>query len=116
MRAADWEGRLVAVLRAASRRRFEPKTWNCARFVHACAEAVTGRALPFAFSGGSLATSVDAVFPRTPVPLARRGDIVLAWVPHQTLGVCLGDCAAFVSSKGLLEFIARESAIAWEVE
>jgi hypothetical protein len=115
-RAPDWESRLSEVLREASLRAFDARTWNCARFAHACAQAVTGRELPYAFRG-SLAGSVDELFPRHSYPLAaKRGDVVLGRLPHDTLGVCVGHVAVFLlESKGLASKPLADIAIAWRV-
>lgn len=113
-RHPDWEARLVQVLRQASRKRFDAREWNCARFAHACACAVSGRELPFHYVGG-LEASVDAVLPRIEPLRARRGDIVLADVPQASLGVCVGAAAAFASLNGLLTRPLSSVHAAWSV-
>lgn len=114
-RVSGWEGRLAAVLKDAARRPFDARHWNCARFAHACAEAVAGRALPAVWKG-SLEESADAVLPRIRPAFARRGDIVLAAVPAPSLGVCLGARAAFVAKDGgLLTRPMGEVSLAWAV-
>jgi hypothetical protein len=99
----------------ASVSRYEARSWNCARFAHACAEAVCGRELPFRFRE-SLEGSVDHVFQRIEVPYARRGDVVCADVPSPSLGVCLGAKAAFVQPYGLMEVPMGRVRSAWKVD
>ena len=114
MRAPDWESRLAEVLRAASVRAYDARQWNCARFAHACAEAVSGRSLPFRWRG-SLEASADAVLPRVAPTLAGRGDVVLADVPEPSLGVCAGRTAAFVTAQGLISIPRSRVRAAWAV-
>jgi hypothetical protein len=116
MRSDGWEERLALALKEATLKHFHVKQWNCARFAHAIAEAVTGRALPYEFKG-SLEASVDALFSRhTDTRAMQRGDVVLANVPHATLGVCVGAELAFVmEAKGLLLKPRSEAVIAWRV-
>jgi hypothetical protein len=113
-RSCGWESRLVALLREASVKPYHVRNWNCAVFVHTCAQVVQGRALPFAWKG-SLEASVDAVLERVPVKLAQRADVVLANVPEATLGICLGAQAAFVSSRGLITESMAVVVAAWSV-
>jgi hypothetical protein len=114
-RPEGWEARLSAVLREASVREFNPQTWNCALFARACAEAVSGRELPTRLSR-TLETTVDRLFPRHPDPrLARRGDVVLAYLDVKTLGVCVGPEVAFVTTKGLHMTPRSTIHIAWRV-
>lgn len=114
VRPDGWETHLNSVLAAATVRRYAAKEWNCARFAHACAEAVSGRTLPFR-RRGTLEESVDAVLPRSEPRQARRGDVVLAEVPEPSLGVCLGRKAAFVTARGLLTVPMRSVRVAWSV-
>lgn len=114
-RTGDWEARLIAVLKEAAERTFDARAWNCARFAHACAQAVSGRVLPFELKG-SLEASVDAVLPRIPTKLATRGDIMLGHVPEPSLGVCIGAQVAFVTlPAGLMTQPRRRMAAAWRV-
>jgi hypothetical protein len=113
-RAPDWEARLAGVLREASTRAFDAQEWNCARFAHRCAEAVSGRALPFR-RVGSLEGSVDALFPRVPVKFAQRGDVVAADVPEPSLGICIGTKAAFLAESGLYTVAMRDVRVVWGV-
>ena len=117
-RPQDWEARLVQELRAASLKPFDARQWNCARFAHVCACAVSGRELPapgHATWKGSLEASVDAMLPRIAPLQARRGDLVLADVPEPSLGVCIGSAAAFVTTDGLLTRPLHEIRSAWSV-
>lgn len=114
VRPAGWELRLSAVLREASMREFDPRHWNCARFVHACAQAVRGAELPFEWKG-SLEQSADAVLERTEVKQALRGDVLLADVPHPTLGVCVGARAVFLAANGLQSVPRSTARVAWAV-
>lgn len=120
-RPPGWEGRLVEVLRAASTRPYNARTWNCARFAHACAVAVSGRDIPFR-RRGTLEQTVNRLLPRVEVRQARRGDVVLAdgkagavALQGQTLGVCVGARAAFVTKRGLVEVARRHLCAAWSV-
>lgn len=103
------------MLREASRREFDPQTWNCALFVRACAEALTGRPIPKKLYR-TLERTVDAYFQRIERTQARRGDIVLAEIPQRTLGVCTGARAAFVSPSGLTEIPMSHVLIVWRAE
>lgn len=116
-RTAGWEARLAAVLKEASTRKYNARNWNCAKFAHASAEAVTGRTLPYQLRS-TLAKSVDALFQRHPdAKLARRGDTVLANLPEgPTLGVCVGDAVAFVMQRGLMNRPRSVVSIAWRTE
>jgi hypothetical protein len=59
---------------------------------------------------------VDELFQRHSYALAaRRGDVVLANVPHPTLGVCVGAQAVFLMESGLMSKPLSEIAIAWRV-
>ena len=113
-RAPGWESRLADVLCVALTRGYDARKWNCARFAHACAEAVSGRPLPFVWRG-SLEASADAALPRVAPALAHRGDIVLAQVPEPSLGVCRGRDAVFVTAKGLLSVPMSAARAAWSV-
>lgn len=116
IRAPGWEARLAEQLRQASARPFDAKSWNCARFAHACAEAVSGRSIPFQRKRGGLEVSVDAVLPRVQPRRACRGDVVLANVPEPSLGVCVGCNAAFLMRhSGLLTIPMRQVIVAWSV-
>jgi hypothetical protein len=114
-RPPGWEARLIDVLKQASVRRYDPRRWNCARFAHACAEAVSGRSIPFAYVGGSLEASADAALPRIAVRAVRRGDVVIADLPHPTLGVCVGAHVVFVVAEGLMEKPRSSVRAAWGV-
>lgn len=113
-RAPGWEARFVAALREASQRPYHAREWNCAKFVHTCAEALRAAPLAYAWKG-SLEASVDAVLARVPIEYAQRGDVVLAPVPHPTLGLCLGAQCAFVGRTGLYTVRTSVAAIAWSV-
>jgi hypothetical protein len=114
-RVEDWEARLAEQIKTAARIPFDARTWNCAKFAHSCAEAISGREIPFVWKG-SLEASADAALPRIPPRLAQRGDVVLASVPEPTLGVCLGRTSAFVGKGGLMELpTVRYATVAWSV-
>jgi hypothetical protein len=116
MGAGDgWESRFAAVLKEASTRQFDARTWNCALFVKVCVEAILCRPMPSRLSR-TLERTVDACFPRTERAQARRGDVVLAHLPKPTLGVCMGPAAAFVGPDGLTEVPMSRVVIAWRVE
>lgn len=114
-RPDGWEARLAEVLRDAASRAFDARAWNCARFAHRAAEAIRNQHLPYQFIGTSLEASVNAVLPKIPAGEARRGDIVLADVPHPTLGVCLGAQCAFVTRSGLVTQSRSVITAAWSV-
>lgn len=115
MRPPGWEARLAAVLREAATRPYDARRWNCARFAHRAAEAVSLRSIPFAYVGGSLAASADAVLSRVEPPQAQRGDVVLADVPEPSLGVCAGRVAVFLGRRGLECFPMSRVRAAWVV-
>ena len=114
MRPEGWESRFAAVLKEAGSREFDAQTWNCALFVKACVEAILCRPMPSRLSR-TLERTVDAHFPRITPSLARRGDVVLAQIPHRTLGVCVGAKAAFVGKSGLVTEPMNRVLIAWSV-
>ena len=95
-------------------RPYHPRKWNCAKFAHRAAQAVSGRPLPFVWRG-SLEASADAALPRVAPALAHRGDVVLAEVPEPSLGVCRGRDAVFVTAKGLLSVPMSAARAAWSV-
>lgn len=118
-RAINWEQRLAALLLESQQRPFKPHIWNCAKFAHAGAVAVTGEAVPRPSHKtwkGSLEASMDALFPRSPnLAFVRRGDIVVADIPQPTLGICVGAHFASVSETGILEFPISVARVAWRV-
>ena len=114
MRPDGWESRFAAVLKEASQREFDARTWNCALFVKACVEAILCRPMPSRLSR-TLERTVDQHFPRITASQARRGDVVLAELPQRTLGVCVGSTAAFVGPDGLTEIPMSQVLIAWRV-
>lgn len=114
VRPNGWEARLAERLREAAARPYDAKTWNCARFAHACAQAVSGRSIPFR-RRGSLETSVGAIFPPVQPSRALRGDVVLGNVPKPSLGVCIGSRAAFLGRSGILTIPMWEVTAAWRV-
>lgn len=113
-RCEDWEPRFLRQIELARTRPFSTKEWNCARFAHQTAEAVSGRKIPFVWKG-SLASSADAALTRIQPRAALRGDVVLANIPEPSLGVCLGRTAAFVGISGLMEIPMSEVVLAWSV-
>lgn len=114
-RPAGWEARLNAEILAASRKGFDVRDWNCARFAHTCAQSVSGREIPYVWKG-SLEDSVDAVLARhCNASFARAGDVVLARVPAPSLGVCVGRYATFVTKKGLLQVPMNRVSVAWVI-
>lgn len=114
VRPEGWDYRLSLVIRDAVQKHYDPRSWNCARFAHACAEAVSGASIPFKWRG-SLQASADAVLPRIEPSVALRGDVVLAEVPEPSLGVCLGRQIAFVTVSGLLTLPRSRALMAWRV-
>lgn len=111
-RPPGWELRLREALARARGREFDAREWNCARFAHSCACAVSLRLLPFRHHG-SLEGSVDAVLSRVDPSLALRGDIVMADVPEPSLGVCIGSHALFVTAEGLMRLTMDGVRVAW---
>lgn len=113
-RPEGWEVRLIEVLRGASERPYDARSWNCARFAHAAAEAVSGRPIPFVWKG-SLEASADAALPRIPLRRARCGDVMLGQVPEPSLGVCVRASVAFVTPSGLTQVPRSRMLAAWAV-
>lgn len=114
-RIAGWEAALVDLLRQASMRGFSARRrWNCGRFGHACAEALSGRRITIRWQG-TLEATVDATLPRIAPREAVRGDLVLALVPKPALGVCVGRSAVFVAARGLLSVPMHRISAAWRV-
>lgn len=114
LKCEGWESCLNAVLEDARSKPFDVREWNCARFAHACAEAVRGEPVSDKWRG-SLEETADAVLPRVKARLAQRGDVVLADTPEPSLGVCVGRNAAFVTASGLTFYPMRRVRIAWSV-
>jgi hypothetical protein len=113
-RPDGWESRFAAVLEQARTRPFDAREWNCALFARACVQAITGREIPARLSR-NLESTVDTHFPRIERALARPGYVVLAEVPHKTLGVCTGRSATFLGASGLYSIPMSEVLICWKV-
>jgi hypothetical protein len=113
-RLEGWESRFAAALDQARTRPFDAREWNCALFARACVQAITGREIPARLSR-NLESTVDTHFPRIERALARPGDVVLAEIPHKTLGVCTGRYATFLGVSGLYSIPMSEVLICWKV-
>lgn len=113
-RLPGWEQRFEAALVEALDRPFDARLWNCAKFAHHCAQAVRGTPLPFRWHE-SLAGSVDALLPRVAPLLAQRGDVVMAAMPEDTLGVCCRDGALFLRPDGVARLPLAVCRLAWRV-
>lgn len=113
-RPDGWESRFTAVLEQAQHRPFNAREWNCALFAAACVEAILCRPMPRRLAR-NLESTVDAHFPRIERALAGPGDVVLAHVPHKTLGVCTGRSATFLGGSGLYSIPMSEVSLAWKV-
>lgn len=131
VRPVGWERRLEAVL---DDWRDRPHGWGsaCIDFAADAVLAVSGRnlaselglplrgareaaALYRRLGANTLDGAVTAVLGE-PVPplMARRGDVVEAML-DSALGVCLGDRAAFLGSRGLIELPLAAASRAWRV-
>lgn len=132
MRLPDWEDRLQAFIEANRTREFVWGEWDCILYATACAAELTGEDKAAAYRGqysdregaarilreigqGTLLRTVDSNFPRRPVALARRGDLV--W--HEgAVGVCMGADALFVGeydTDGLFPIPRARLMKAWTV-
>jgi len=112
-RLPDWEERLTAVLTESFARPF--RHLGCCLFPCRCIEAVTGADLTEGFDvsdAGQLGPrGVEAVaedvaarcrIPEIAPALSRIGDVVLIDTDDgPTLGICLGEHAAFADEEGL---------------
>lgn len=115
-RANGWEQKLNDQLLIASKRRFNKRKWNCARFAHACVVAVSGRDMPWPRKKpGSLESNIDALLPRVEPLFAQRGDVVMANLPEPMVGICIGPKAAFVLRQGLTTVPMSSVTRAWGV-
>ena len=132
-RLPDWEDRLSAFLDQHRDRAFQWGEWDCVLFATACAAELTGEDRAAAFRGkydtregaalalrelgkGTLVKTMDSLFPRCPVGMAGRGDIVMAGA---ALGVCIGRVAMFVGEEdgreGFVTIPRAEWQRAWKV-
>jgi hypothetical protein len=132
-RLPDWEVRLSAYIASVADRPHAYGQHDCFLHCMAAAEAVTGidHAAPFrdrysnAAEGaallrddgaGTLLRFIDARFPRKPIGMAGRGDIVMV---GKTIGVCVGAQALFVGvddgREGMVDMPRGTWAKAWAV-
>lgn len=133
-RLQDWPERLHAYIAAVRRQPYHALRHNCAMFVRGALSAMTGHdpiatlgiALPQTASQmsdvldryGGVAGLADAYLGcRLPAALAARGDIVLKHGDGgNTLGVCVGDHALFLTADGLQSRHLTECIASWRVE
>lgn len=116
-RLPDWEARLSAWIVANRDRQHEYGQWDCILMACSAVEAQTGVDPAAEYRGrysdakgaavalrelgkGTLLKTVDDVFERRPVGMARRGDLV--WF-EQSVGVCVGGAGLFVGEERLAE-------------
>lgn len=130
MRNDNWAEALDAIL---TERMSEPFCWgknDCALFAADCVLAMTGQDYAAAFRGkydseigavkalkrygkGDLESTMDAQFPRKPVTLAQRGDVVMR---EGALGICMGATSFFVTiADGLAGYKTADCLTAWGV-
>jgi hypothetical protein len=132
-RKADWPECLHRYLQDVWRLPFEPVQHNCAMFVRGAIMAMTdhdplddlGIELPrSAADVGRVLTHfrgvrglADACLgSRQPVRMARRGDVVLRNADGtDTLGICIGEHAVFLSEDGAQARLLSECEIGWRV-
>jgi hypothetical protein len=135
-RREDWPSRLDRTIQAARERPFSWGSHDCCTFAADCVEAVTGeRPWPAGFGGyataaqaqrrmldfgwSTVADVLDAmVGERVPVPLAQRGDLVLAPAEGFAGAAVVdltGQHAVGVSHGGLLRVPVLDALAAWRV-
>lgn len=129
-RLPDWERRLGEYIAAHSADRFEWGKTDCALFSWAAVEAITGEHPAPYFLGtygsrgeatkvlrtlgkGTLLRTMDSLFERRPVGMARRGDLVMA---EGAIGVCMGAFGMFLTEDDGLARLPRAAFThAWTV-
>lgn len=131
MRKEGWESKLAAYLEAA---RVTPFAWGAhdcalwaARWVFECtgvdhfsdwlgqySSREEAQSLMRARGFQGVAAIADAHLPHRPVPLARRGDLLLH--PSGTLGICGGREGCFPAPQGLLVAATLDCPKAWSVD
>lgn len=132
MRRAGWESLLAEYLAAGATTEFEWGERDCALWAGTWVLLCTGRDFLSPWTGryrtarGSRAVMTrlgypgveavaDAALPARPVPLARRGDLVLH--PHGALGVCAGLTGHFLTERdGLTALPTLACGRAWAVD
>ncbi len=139
-RRADWPKRLIATVEAAQPRPFAWGKHDCALFVAACVEAMTGEnpaegivgaygsaraamaTLGAVFGVATLAELSDRLFgPPIDPALAQRGDVALVAVPDagdvagEAAGVVVGRFVAVVGPDGLVKVPRDRATRAWRV-
>lgn len=134
MRREGWEGRLAAVLAAASRKPYAIGEHDCFRVACQTVEALTGvdrwpefagyasrreAMRKLAEHGASFEAAGDWFFgaARVDVRLARRGDIACLATPdgEKHLGVVMGVETACLSDEGLVQVPTLSCRCAWRV-
>lgn len=114
-RLPDWSARLAAVLHAAENRPFDDARWNCARFVLACIEAMTGQRPSWHTAPTLEAMAASAGFQPILPSFTRPGDAVMAPGPDR-LGVAVeAGRAAFIGPRGLLHAPITTCSVAWRI-
>ena len=132
-RLPDWLDRLHAYVENVRHQPFNIIEHSCALFAAGCIEAVSGERADQVL-GVSVRSERDVLrvleqfagvkglaqryfgSPMRPPRTARRGDVVIRPGEHgDTLGVCMGDHALFLSRDGLQPRRLRECAGCWRV-
>lgn len=130
MRVRGWESILHAELQAAKDRPFIWGEHDCVTWVANVILALTGTDYMAEFRGtydsqlgarrlikeigGDLPGCVDGKLPSIPVPMARRGDVVLY---ENALGICCGVKSFFITqADGLQGIRTLQCEKAWRVE
>ena len=137
MRYHDWPERLFTVIKAAQSSKFEWGENDCAIFVFACVEAMTGvdhmkelrgkyscrRSCEKAFKKvkgtKTLLAFADKCFEnRVDLSKAQRGDVVLLIVNSiESFGIVTGSLAVFLElRKGIQTVQVKDCSYAWRVD
>lgn len=129
MRRSDWEAALSAYLAGHRNAALDWETLDCGRFADGAVKVMTGESLlPKGWYKTELGAAkvlrkagfetlesyMGSVLPKTPIAMARRGDIVMA---DGALGICIGAEGMFlpVDGAGLVRRHRREWSHAWAV-
>lgn len=133
MRFENWEMILARCLREAEGKVFSWGEHDCCLWTADVVKAMTGVDYAMEFRGtyntragairalieladGSLTKLLDVFFDRVEVAYSQRGDVVVMFYDDmETLGVCVGDRAAFVTKRGLIYISMQNVLRAWAV-
>ncbi len=142
-RPPDWQSRMAQALKTRRERPFAWGRHDCGLFACDIAEAISGVDLAAAlrgrystrrgafralksFAGGGIETAIEKIAKdhgcaEVPPLMAQRGDILLAEVLvhsevlEDSLGVCLGETAAFAAAQGFVQLPIAQARRAWRV-